>query len=218
MAGTYYPGGVSAPTVVEGLLLQAESRVLLGTGNMYDSLEVTTWTYLSYKASIGLQAGKSIDLGMLSALGFSHVPTFEAVESANIQDSTIWTLTGEETKVTVGLRQFDSHILQLALGTGVAYAFDTEKESLITFGGKCTMTTRPLVIEFANVACGAPTSEDIAAGVTGGVLTLYDVFCSSGFPWDTMDAKALNEVTLEFQARPVLANTRGNRLGNMYLY
>ena len=218
MAGSYYTGGVSAPTVVEGLLLQAESRVLLGDAYLYGSLETSSWTYGAYTASIGLADGHAIDLGMLSALGFSHVPTFEAVESANIQDSTIWTLNGEETKVTVGLRQFDVDVLRLAIGTGDLYMLNDDTEALMPFGGKCTMTTRPLVIEFANVACGAPSSENVAAGITGGVITLYDVFAGSGLPWDSMDAKALNEITIEFQARPVLAHARGNRLGNVYVW
>lgn len=218
MAGSYYPGGVSAPTVVEGLLMQSESRVLLGDAYLYGSLETSTWTYNAYTAPIGLNSGHGIDLGMLGTLGFSHVPTYEPVESANIQDSTVWNLTGEETSVSLGLRQFDVDVLNIAFGTGTLYKFAADTEALITFGGKCTMTTRPLVIEAANVSCDAPTSEDVDAGVTGAVLTLYDVMCSSGIPWDDINARAINELALEFQARPVLAHARGNRLGNFYLW
>lgn len=212
--GTYY--SPSAPVAHEGFLLQPQSRVLLGTEYLFGSLETASWVYATYTASIGLTAGKSIDLGALDALGFSHVPTFEAVESANLQQSNVWVLTGEETTVTIGLREFNPTILYMALGTGTQYAFGTER--VITFGGKCTMTTRPLSIEFLNVACQAPTSASIVNGVTGGVLTLYDALVSSGLPWDDINAGALNVITLEFQIRPVLALALGNRLGNLYIY
>jgi hypothetical protein len=215
MAGTYYPG-VSAPTVAEGFLLQPESRVLLGTEYLYGSLEITSWVYSTYTASIGLQSGKSLDLGSLESLGFSHVPTFEPVESANLQNSNVWVLTGEETTLTVGVRQFDPTVLYLALGTGIRY--NLADEVVITFGGKCTLSTRPVSIEFLNVACQAPTSEDISGGISGGVLTLYDCLVSSGLPWDDINAGALNVITLELQVRPVLAHALGNRLGNFYIW
>ncbi|NIR26611.1 MAG: hypothetical protein GWN77_06555, partial [Gammaproteobacteria bacterium] len=150
---TYYTP--SAPTVSQGFLLQPESRVLLGTQYLYGSLEVSSWTYATYTASIGLQAGQSIDLGGLESLGFSQVPTFEPVESANIQDSNIWVLSGEETTVSVGLRQFDPRVIQMALGTGTMYNLGDDR--VITFGGKCDMTTRPLSIEWSNVGCYAPS-------------------------------------------------------------
>lgn len=209
---TYYTP--AAPTVEEGFLLQPESRVVLGDAYLYGSLETSSWTYASYTASIGLDSGE--DLGILESLAFSQVPTFENVEAANVQSSNIWVLTGEECTVTIGLRQFSPSVVHQAIGTGVLYALGNER--LITFGGLCSMTTRPLSIEFSNVACQVPDAANIADGVTGGVLTLYDTFVASGLPWDSMDAKALNNVSLEFKARPVFALARGNRLGNIYLY
>lgn len=218
MAGTYYTP--SSPTVAEGFLLQAESKIMIGTAYLYGSLETTSWTYSTYTASIGLASDSvGIDLGSVESLGFSHVPTFEAVESANIQTSNIWTLSGEETTLSVGLRQFDAEILRMALGTGIQYNLGDER--LITFGGKCAMDTRPLTIEWLNVGCDAPAAQDMTSetgGITGGVLTLYDTFCSSGLPWDDINAGALNTISLEFQCRPVLALALGNRIGNLYLY
>lgn len=214
MAGTYY--SPSAPVVAEGFLLQPESRILLGTEYLHGSLDITSWTYATYTASIGLQAGKSLDLGSLDSLGFSHVPAYEPVESANLQTSNIWVLTGEETTVSIGLRQFDPTVLNMALGTGVMYVLGDER--VITFGGKCDLQTRPMSIEFLNVSCDAPSAEDIAGGVSGGVLTLYDTFSSSGLPWDDINAGALNVLSLEFQVRPVNALALGNRLGSLYLY
>lgn len=212
--GTYYTP--SAPTIAEGFLFQPESRVLLGTNYLYGSLEVTSWTYLTYTASVGLQDGESIDLGTLESLGFSHVPTFEPIEAANLQSSNVWVLTGEETTLSIGLRQFNPYLLNMALGTGTNYRLG--EENLITFGGKCDMLTRPMSIEFNNVGCQAVSSADIDSGVSGGVLTLYDTFCSSGLPWDDINAGTLNTLALEFQVRPVLAHALGNRLGNLYLF
>lgn len=211
---TYYTP--SAPTVEEGFLLQPESRVLFGLNYLHGSLETSSWAYSTYTASIGLEAGQGIDLGSLEALGFSHVPTYEAVESANLQSSNIWVLTGEETSVTVGVRQFSPDILNLALGTGFLYAMGNER--LLTFGGLCDLQSRPLSIEFSNVSCTAPSTEDITGGVSGGILTLYDAFASSGLPWDDVNAGALNVLTLEFQVRPVLSLALGNRLGSLYLF
>jgi hypothetical protein len=210
--GTYY--SPAAPTPEEGFLVQVESRVVLGNAYLYGSLETTSFTYASYTASIGLTGGE--DLGLLESLSFSQVPTFEAVEAANVQDSNIWILTGEECTLSVGLEEFQPEVIWMALGTGDYYVLGAER--LATFGGKCTMTTRPLSVEFTNVACQAPQVEDISGGISGGVITLYDTFISSGMPWDTMTATELNNVTLEFQARPVYGHARGNRLGNVYFF
>jgi len=210
---TYY--SPASPTVSEGFLVSAESRVLLGTEYLYGSLETSSWTYTTYQASIGLKSGKSIDLGLLESLGFSHVPSFEAVEAANVSTSNIWVLTGEETTLSIGLRQFNPTVLTMALGTATMYSLDNER--LITFGGSCNIVSRPMSVEFTNVSCSAPSTENITNGVSIGVLTLYDCICTSGLPWDDINAGALNSISLEFKARPVSSLPRGNRLGCLYL-
>lgn len=211
---TYYTP--ASPVTTEGYFVSPESRVLIGNANMYGSLEVSSWTYSTYGASIGLQSGTGIDVGELESLSFSHVPSFSAIESANIRTSNIYVLDGEETAVSIGLRQFHPHLLWMALGTGTQYVLGDER--LITFGDLCENVSRPLSIEFSNVSCQAPQVADIAAGVTGGVITLYDTFMSTGFPWDDMNAGELNNISVELKAKPVLAKARGNRLGNVYLY
>ena len=145
--GTYYTP--SAPAASEGFFLQPETKVLLGTAYLYGSLEVSSWTYSTYGASIGLQTGKSVELGELDSLGFSHVPTFSPVESANIRTINIYIIEGEETTVSVGLREFKPSVLTLAIGTGIASTIDDE--FLITFGDKCDMDTRPMTLEFNDV-------------------------------------------------------------------
>lgn len=208
--GTYFT--TAAPSDALGFMVQAESRVRMGTANLYGALEVTSWTYSTYQASIGLQAGKAIDLGQVESLGFTHTPTFEPLESANIQQPSIYTLTGEETTLTVGLRQFDPRVLEVALGTGILYKLGNEY--LITFGGACNVTSRPMEIAITNIGCDKPSSPNATNGITGMVLTIYDALATSGLPWDEIVAGEINSIELEFAAKPVLARSLGNRLGD----
>jgi hypothetical protein len=213
--GTYYT--VSAPVTSEGFFFQPESRVTIGTEALWGSLETGTFSYSAYSAAIGLQSGKSVELGELEALGFSHVPTFTAVESANVRTSNIYVLESEETTVTVGIREFKPETLLMAIGTGTMY-YPVADEVLITFGDACDIINRPLVIESSDISCQVPAAEDIATGVSGAVVTLYDTFVTSGLPWDDMTARNLNVITLEFTCRPVFSLPLGNRIGNIYLF
>jgi hypothetical protein len=116
----------------------------------------------------------------------------------------------------VGVQQFDTRTLEVAMATGTMYTLGDEK--LITFGGGCSVKNRPIAIESGNVACDAPTSPNVANGVTAIVLTLYDCICTSGLPWDAMVAGEISVLDLTFEARPVLARAKGNRLGCIYVY
>jgi hypothetical protein len=207
---------VAAPTLTAGFLVQPESRIMMGTVALYGSLEVASWTYATYEASIGLQAGTSFDIGLVDSLGFTHEPSIEPLESANVADASIYLVTGEETALDVGVQQFDTRTLEVAMATGTMYTLGDEK--LITFGGGCSVKNRPIAIESGNVACDAPTSPNVANGVTAIVLTLYDCICTSGLPWDAMVAGEISVLDLTFEARPVLARAKGNRLGCIYVY
>lgn len=213
MAGTYY--SVSAPTVTAGFMVKPETQMRIGTLSLYSSLEVTSWAYATYEASIGLQSGNSFDVGQVSDLSWSHKPDFAAVEGFNVGDDSIWEVSGEETMCSVEIQQLDPRLLELGIGTGTMYTLGVER--LITFGGGCTMRNRPISLEWVNDSCEAPASQDASAGVSGGVLTLYDCFITSGLEW-SMNAREINTIALEFQARPVLARARANRLGNLYIY
>lgn len=211
--GSYFTTAGPNPTL--GYLVQAESRVRMGTEQLYGALDVTSWTYTTYEASIGLQAGKAIDLGLVETLGFTHVPNFEPLESANVQQPSIYVLTGEETTLTVGTRQFDPRVLEVALGTAVMYKLG--QEYLFTFGGACTLSSRPIEVSVQNIGCDAPDSQDADLGITAIVLTLYDCQCTSGLPWDNIVANEINTLELEFTAKPVLERALGNRLGSLYV-
>lgn len=210
---TYYTP--AAPTVTGGFFLKPEARILVGTFPLYQSLETSSWTYTTYEASIGLQAGKFFELGQVADLSFQHTPSYEAVEGFNVSDDTVYEVTGEETMVSVEIQEFHPQILEVAMGTGTKYTLGSE--TLITFGGGCTMRNRPISVEFTNQACEAPSAADISTGISGGVLTIYDAFVSSGLEW-SMNARETNTASFEFTARPVYARAVSNRLGTLYLY
>ncbi len=213
MAGTYLTP--CTPTTTTGLLMKSETCILVGTARLYEALEVASWTYATYEVSIGLQGGKSFNLGIIAELTWSHKPTFEALEAYNMSDDPLYEVTGEETMVSVTIRQFSVSMLELAIGTGARY--DLGAESIITFGGGCNMLRRPYSFEFLNESCFAPSSQDVSLGITGGAIVLYDAFVTSGIEW-AMAAKEGNTVPLEIQALPVVARARGNRLGVLYLF
>lgn len=212
--GTYFT--TAGPTDALGFMVQSESRVRLGTETLYGALETSSWTYTTYEASIGLASGKAIDFGQVESLSFTHNPTFEPLESANLQQPTVYTLTGEETTVSVGVRQFDPRVLEVALGTSVMYKLGDEY--LFTFGGACSLSSRPLEIAVTNIGCNTPASPNVDNGITAIILTLYDVQATSGLPWDNIVANEINSLDLEFTAKPVLARALGNRLGSLYIF
>ena len=212
MAGTYITP--SAPDPVAAFLVRLESNVKLGTQYLYGSLKVTGWTYTTYTAPVGLSAN-SFSLGTLANISWAHKPGYTAIESFNISDKPLFELDGEETMLTIEIQQIDPRVLEYAVGTGTMYTLGVER--LLTFGGGCRIRTRPISVEFVNDSCNKPDSQNMASGLTGGCLTLYNCFVQSGLEW-AMGAGETNTIPLELQALPVMTLSRGNRLGNLYLY
>ena len=213
MAGTYLtPCSVTATSA---MLVQPETCIQVGLSRLYGSLDTSSWTYATYGISIGFESAQGFQLGILADLTFSHKPEYEAIESFNVGDDSLYTVTGEETTLTVEIRQFDKRVMELAIGTGSAITLGDEV--VIPFGGGCNMLRRPYVLEFTNESCFAPSAQDVTLGITGGATTLYDCFIQSGLEW-AMNAKESNTIPLEMQALPVMERTRGRRLGNMYLW
>lgn len=213
MAGTYLT--VPSITTTEAMLVQPETAVLVGTSRLYGALDVTSWTYATYGISIGLEAGNSYQLGIVSEVTFTHAPEFEPIETGNTTDNELYTVTGEETTLSVDIFEFDRRTVEIALGTGTK--IETGDEAIIPFGGGCNMLRRPWSLQFTNGHCSAPTAQDIALGVSGGAITLYDAFVQSGLEW-ALNAKETNTASLELMALPVMERTKGYRIGNVYLY
>lgn len=205
----------SAPTITAGFFLRLESRVLIGTSALYGSLETSSWAYTTYEASVCLQAGTFIDAGQVADLSWSHKPTYEAVDGANIATATVWDVMGDETTLTVEIQEFHPEIIEVALGTGAAY--DLTTEWLFTFGDGCVLRNRPICIQATNQSCNAPTTQNIDNGIQGLCLTLYDTLCTSGIEMG-FTAGAEMSAPLEFTCRPVMERAAGNRLGSLSLY
>jgi len=217
MAGTY--GTPAGATLKPGFLLRPETRVLLGTGGSAD-LETSSWAYQVYDVHIGLGSGKGLDLGLLAALNFKTVPTIEPVAGVNYQEDTVYEVTGEDCEVTLTLFEIKPQVLGQALATGRLRILseDTTQEVLMTFGGGCEITDYPLVIEFTNAGCEAPSTQNIGAGITGGILTLYKVIQTSGLDLGALTAKANTQVPITFKALADTTKAKRNRLGCLYLY
>lgn len=214
--GTYFT--TAGPSVVGGLLLQAETRVRVGTSRLFSALETTSTLYTAYTAPIGLASGQGIDLGELDSVGLDHVPSFATPDTANVSRSSISILEEEETTITLGIRQFDVDVLLALVGTGVMYTVATN-ERLITVGGTCTAQRRPIEMAATNIGCNAPTSPgDVKLGVTAIVVTAYDCQSSSGLPLSELVAGDLTVMDTEWTVYPVNALAVGNRLFNLYIF
>lgn len=216
-SGNYFTS--VTPEVIAGLVLQSETTVRVGLYRHFygGSLDTTSALYLAYNASIGLVSGNSFNLGELASVGLSHVPTFESPESANVLRSSLEVLSEEETTISTGIQQFDPRILELAVGSGVMYTIGNER--LITVGGRCQASRRPMEIEAINVGCNAPSSPgDVEQDLSAIIITAYDCQCQSGLAWDEIVAGALNVMDLEWAVRPVNSLAAGNRLFNMYIF
>jgi hypothetical protein len=204
-----------APTALTGFLIEPAARVLLGTGGSAD-LETTSWPAQVYSAPIGLKSGAGVQLGILTNLSFSSVPTITPVEAANFQDPLAYEVSGEECTITVECRDVKPQVLKEALATGYLYILGNE--ALITWGGGCTLKEMPLVIEWTNVSCKAPGTANIGSGLTGGIFTFFKVISNSGLPWSAFSAKEATSLALTFRALHDTSRPLGARLGSLYLY
>lgn len=213
-------GTITSPSKMLGMLVQAYAQVRVGTEELYGALETTSDTYTAYNASIGIQDAKAVDLGELGELGTTINATVEPFDSVNQRQPSIYVVTEEEATVTTGLTQFDYRVLNLLFHNGALYTLDgaANNERLITFGGTCNIKFRPLSIGAANIACYLPTAQDVTLGITGIYMTFYNVMSTSGFNLDTLSAKELNTMTVEWSATPVTDNAQGNQMGNVYLF
>lgn len=210
--GTY--ATPTSPTLTRGFLVRSESRVLLGINGETD-LETTSWPASVYSAPIGMASGQGLDLGYLADLSWSQVPAIEPVEGVNVQNDRFYEITGEESTLTVAIREFKPQVLAEAIASGKLYVLGDE--ALITFGGDSSVDELPLVVEFTNLQGGAPSSANIGSGITGGILTLYKTVITGGLEM-AFSAREVAQVPLEFRVIPDTDKAAGNRLGNLYLY
>lgn len=213
---TNYGGTLTSPTTQLGYFVRPESKVKIGKSSLWGSLEITSYMYTVYQASIGLQAGQSIEIGSLNALSFNYTPDRQPIEIINIADSPAYELVGEETSVSMELIEWQPDVLALVVGSG-QYHKVTANDALIRFGAGCAIEDRPMVIEGVNASCQVGDVTDLTNGIQAYVLTLYKTICTSGMSVD-FTAVENSPVSTEWQVMPTLALDVGNRLGNMYFY
>lgn len=208
----------ASPTVLAGMVVQAETRVRVGLYPLWTgSLETSSAAYTQLGASLGLVAGNSFDLGELASLGFEHVPTFERPDTANVLKSSLQILSDEETTITMGVYQFDPRTLEIAVGTGTMYELGDAR--LITVGGKCTAPKRPVELAATNIGCNAPAAPtSVLTGITAIVITAYDAACTSGLPLSDIVAGELTVMDLEWTVYPVDSRAVGNKLFNILIF
>jgi len=215
VSGNYFT--TASPSTLAGLVMQAETRVRVGTSRLYGSLETSTALYAAHEASIGLVGGNSFDLGELTSIGFEHVPTFERADVANVLRSSLEVLSDEETTISMGLTQFDARVLELSVGTGSMVTVGDER--LIIVGGKCSAPRRPIEIAAENIGCNAPTATtDVLTALSAIVITAYDCQCTSGLPLSELVAGQLTTYDLEWTVHPVAERATGNKLFNILIF
>jgi hypothetical protein len=224
MAATNYAGTLTSPVCTDGFFMRPETKVRIGTAQLWATggLWNTTggsdraYIYDTYAASIGLQTGEGLTLGCLNALSFSYEPDRQPVEVVNIADAPAYELVGEECTVTIELLQWDADVIAVVFGSG-QYHTVTGNDALVRFGGGCATATRPVVIEGVNVSCNIGDITALANGLSAFVLTLYNCTCTSGFQAD-FTASENTAISTEWQVLPVTALEAGNRLGNLYMF
>jgi len=209
----------SAPTTLAGYRLKPEAVVRVGKLNMFGSLDSHSYAYTTWGIPVGMDsvAGQYIELGGLVSVGANLALTWEPVETANLPQGTIYDLTSEELTITVEVQEFRPELFELMMHT-TALTEETGKQKLYATGGGCSMVSRPITIEFTNVACDKPSSPDLASGVSGGILTVYDAIISNGMNFENINRNNLNTISLEFRAKPVPYFPQGRRLCSLWLY
>ena len=207
--GTYATAALA--TVGKGFILRPESRVRYG-----GTLETTSWVAATYSAPLGVTGGR--DLGILASLNFTHRPTYSPVPQINFREGVLYEVTGEETTVVLGLKEFRPEVLAEAFGGGSFINFSNPLEGLIRWGGGSAFAETPLVIDMTNAWSQLPTSGGIETRLNGMILTLYKTILEGGLPLAAIMAGETNVAELTFRVMNDTSRARGNRLGNLYIY
>jgi hypothetical protein len=215
---TGYFGSTGNAEALLGMLIQAGARLRMGTHELWGSLETTSPAYTAYNASVGLQAGEAIDFGKVSDLAINIGATVSPFDAVNERQPEIYIVTEEVCEVSVGMTQFDPNILSVLVTHGVTRKLASPVEYLITFGGSCNITKRPLQLDVTNIACQLPASQDADLGITGIIFTVYNALATSGLNWSGISAKNLNTMSATFQGLPVTSLALGNQTGNVVIF
>jgi hypothetical protein len=201
-------------TTNEGYMVRLENSIEIGNSALWGSLDITSYIYSVYDASVGLQQNSGWQIGACDDIDFERSQDIEAVEIGNVVDSGLFEIASEETNLTFAAREWKPNVLARAFGT--TYSVVTTKSGLIEFGGGCNITSRPVVVRGTNVSCNASSITDLTDGVDYFTLTLYDCYTVEGV---TLNFRVREDapIPLAMRAKPVLSLSAGERVGNLYM-
>lgn len=177
--GTYFttPG----VAVIGGLMTQMQTSVRIGT--VEAALNAAT-VVGGDNVYIGLQNNLAINIGEVTGVGFTHVPSYEYAESSNVLKSAFQAVTDLEVMATFGMQQLSPAVIHKLVSTGEIFTVNTT-ERIITGGSSCSTTIVPLEFSAVNQACGLPaTPVDVETAIQAMIITLYRGQSNAGFAID----------------------------------
>lgn len=213
MAANYdtYPTTLS---ITEGFMVRWETTLEIGNTALWGSLDITSYIYTTYAASVGFQENASWQVGACDDIDFERSQDIEAVEVGNTVDSGLFEISSEENNITFQAREWSPNVLALGFGTTFSQVGSTD--GVIEFGGGCNIQSRPVVVKGTNVSCNASSITNITDGVDYVILTLYDCYTLEGI---TLPFRVREDspIGITMRAKPVLSLTAGERVGNLYV-
>lgn len=207
MAPTY--SGYVSPAVQprKGFLLKPEYTVSYG-GTVVP-------TYVASGVQIGSSGGNN--LGLMSAFGFTLNNTVNPITGSNVLESGLYEITAEEVTIQLTLLEWDLDVIRDAFLNGKEITIEAD-EKLFTFGGGSNISYKPLVVYGVNKSVNAPTTEDIAGGITGFIATFYQTVFTGSLSFDQLQANENKPLALEFRAVRDFTRPAGTQTGSIYFY
>ena len=199
---------------VEGFMVRLENSIEIGNSSLWGSLDITSYVYSVYDASVGLQESAGWQIGACDDIDFERSQDISVVEIGNVVDSGLFEIASEEHNLTFSAREWSPSVLALAFGTN--YKEIDATNGIIEFGGGCNIQSVPVVVRGTNVSCSAPDITNLTDGGDYFVLTLYDCYTQEGV---TLSFRVSEDSTipLNMRAKPVLSLSAGDRVGNLYM-
>ncbi len=198
----------------EGFAPRFENSVEVGNNSLWGSLDTTSYIYLTYSASVGLEAAEGWQIGATDDLQFEYSREMAELEIGNVTATGVYELESEEGQLTMNMYEWNPQAIAFVFNT--TYSVVTTTDGLIQFGGGCVLNSRPVIVRGTNIGCNVGDISALTNGIDYAVLTLYDCYSSGGatLPFEAADSAPI-PVTLI--VKPVLAMSAGTRLGNLYL-
>ena len=214
--GTYFT--VPGVQRVSGLMTQMSASVRTGLNGSAD-LNPITDIGGGVSTYIGLQgAPKSINMGELTSVGFTNVPSYERAASINVAQSAFQATTDLEATMSFGVQQMDPRFLGIVAGTATAYNVNTN-EYVLTSGLSCVTNIVPVEIAALNEACEAPASPVLATvGISAIVFTGFRCQSTSGLSWDEITRANFNNIDTEWAVLPLDGLASDRNLWSAYIF